>query len=153
MTTINIESPHGCLKDADGRVVLRFGNWSTGSHDVPDAVETVDYVDGAAAHSEAVHWRYVNGGVPPVDLSLSSQSVINDGSDSVDVRMTLDPDAETARDVTLSVDGSEFSETLDPGDETVETITTTQTARSTINITVDGPDVQRETATVEVVSA
>ena len=147
-----INQPHGYLRDSDGRVVLRFGNWSTGSHDVPDAVDSVDYVGGPAAHDEPVHWRYASG-EPPVDLSLSSQSIINDGTDSVDVGLTLAPDAETARDVTLSVDGTEIGKSLEPGVEAVETNTTTRTAGSTIEIAVDGSDVQPATASVEVTAA
>jgi hypothetical protein len=49
-----IEQPHGYLLDADGNVVDRFGNWETGEHDVPDSVEAVEYVSGAAAHSKPI---------------------------------------------------------------------------------------------------
>ena len=53
-----IEEPHGYLLDADGRVVCRFGNWDVGDHEVPDAVESVEYVDGANSHTKAVHEEY-----------------------------------------------------------------------------------------------
>jgi len=53
-----IEQPHGYLLDTDGRVVLRFGNWKTENHEVPDAVESVEYVDGPNAHSKDVHDDY-----------------------------------------------------------------------------------------------
>ncbi|UBF23477.1 hypothetical protein HRTV-28_gp39 [Halorubrum tailed virus 28] len=55
---MRIEQPHGYLRDSDGRVVLRFANWSVGTHPVPNDVESVDYVDGASAHSDPVADRY-----------------------------------------------------------------------------------------------
>ena len=55
---IEIEQPHGYLLDGDGRVVDRFGNWTIGTHVVPDAVESVEYVGGASAHDREVHDDY-----------------------------------------------------------------------------------------------
>ena len=55
---ITIEQPHGYLKDADGKVVLRFANWSIGEHSVPDTVDSVEYVDSPSAHTEPVHDDY-----------------------------------------------------------------------------------------------
>jgi hypothetical protein len=53
-----IEQPHGYLLDADGRVVLRFAGWSTGDHDVPEAVTSVEYVSDPGAHDREVHTEY-----------------------------------------------------------------------------------------------
>jgi hypothetical protein len=54
-----IDKPHGYLRDADGLVVLRFGNWKTDiNHQVPDVVESVDYVDDPTAHTEQVADEY-----------------------------------------------------------------------------------------------
>jgi hypothetical protein len=53
-----IEQPHGYLRDADGLVVLRFGNWETGQHNVADVVESVDYVKGPNSHTEPVAEKY-----------------------------------------------------------------------------------------------
>ena len=55
---IMIEQPHGYLLDGDGRVVLRFANWSIGEHNVPDSVESVEYVEGPSAHDRDVHEDY-----------------------------------------------------------------------------------------------
>jgi len=55
---MKIEQPHGYLKDADGEVVVRFGSWKTGEHAVPDAVESVEYVDGPDSHTEPVADEY-----------------------------------------------------------------------------------------------
>lgn len=55
---MKIEQAHGYLLDGDGRVVLRFANWSTGDHTVPDKAESVEYVDGPAAHDREVHHDY-----------------------------------------------------------------------------------------------
>ena len=56
---MNIEQPHGYLRDRDGKVVLRFGDWETGEHNVPDVVDSVEYVDGPKAHDEPVHDDYI----------------------------------------------------------------------------------------------
>jgi len=53
-----IDQPHGYLLDTDDKVVFRFGNWTTGDHDVSDVVETVEYVDGPSAHDRDVHDDY-----------------------------------------------------------------------------------------------
>jgi len=55
---MKIKQPHGYLLDADGRVVLRFANWSPGEHTAPDAADSVEYVDGPAAHDREVHDEY-----------------------------------------------------------------------------------------------
>lgn len=55
---IEIEQPHGYLKDDDGHVILRFANWSIGDHQVPDATESAEYVDGPNAHTESVAEKY-----------------------------------------------------------------------------------------------
>lgn len=55
---IKIDEPHGYLLDSDGRVVDRFGGWKVGVHEVTDAVKTVEYVDGPAAHSKEIHPDY-----------------------------------------------------------------------------------------------
>ena len=55
---ITIERPHGYLLDADGRVIERFGNWTTGEREVHPAVESVEYVDGPNAHEKPVHEDY-----------------------------------------------------------------------------------------------
>jgi len=57
---MHIEQPHGYLRDSDGLVVVRFGNWKIGDHQVPDAVKTVDYVDSPIAHQEPVAEKYRN---------------------------------------------------------------------------------------------
>jgi hypothetical protein len=54
-----IEQPHGYLLDADGHVVRRFGNWETGEHNVPNAVTSVEYVDGPTDHTREVHGDYL----------------------------------------------------------------------------------------------
>jgi len=51
MTKINIEQPHGYLLDSNDIVVKRFGNWETGTHMVPEKVDSVAYVSGPAAHT------------------------------------------------------------------------------------------------------
>lgn len=56
--TIEITEPHGYLRDSDGKVVIKFGNWNTGIHNVPDNVVSVDYVPGPAAHTEDVADKY-----------------------------------------------------------------------------------------------
>lgn len=152
MKEIEITNPHGVLLDGDGRVVTLFGNWEVGIQRVSEAVESVEYVSGPAAHERSVYWTY-SGRAPPVGLSLGQQSIINDGNDTVDIRIVLNTDAESSRDVTLTVAGTEYAITLDPGVEEVETITSTQPPGSTIEIVVAGPDVQRATGVVEVVSA
>ncbi|AFH22627.1 hypothetical protein OSG_eHP31_00075 [environmental Halophage eHP-31] len=55
---MKIEQSHGYLLDSEGRVVTRFANWDIGSHPVPDHVDTVEYVDGPAAHSKPVDDAY-----------------------------------------------------------------------------------------------
>ena len=55
---MNIEHPHGYLKDSEGRVVIRFSNWTVGIHKVPNSVESVEYVDGSGDHEEPVHDEY-----------------------------------------------------------------------------------------------
>ena len=60
MTDINIEEPHGYLLDEDGKVVMKFANWSIGSHVAPDSVESVEYVDGPASHDRDVHPDYLD---------------------------------------------------------------------------------------------
>ena len=56
---INIDQPHGYLKDGDGKVIQRFASWDTGAREVHDATESVEYVDGATAHDEDVHDDYL----------------------------------------------------------------------------------------------
>jgi hypothetical protein len=145
-----IESPHGYLLDADEKVVLRFGNWEPGDYSVPAAVEAVEYVSGPGNHSRSVHWTYSDADAP-VSLTLSASSIRNDGTDSVVVGVTLDAAADNNRTVTLSIDGSAFEKTLQPGTETTETITTTKSAGSVIEVAVDGAAVQSDTATITVV--
>lgn len=58
MTEITIEEPHGYMRDADGNVVVRFANYDAGTHQVPDAVDSVDYVDGPTAHTEDIDAQY-----------------------------------------------------------------------------------------------
>ena len=58
MKTITIESQHGYLRDSNGDVIVRFGNWETGNHSVLDAVASVDYVDSPNAHTETVADKY-----------------------------------------------------------------------------------------------
>lgn len=58
MTEIEIQEPHGYLRDANGRVVTRFANWRLGTHNVPDSVESVEYVNGSNAHNESVADAY-----------------------------------------------------------------------------------------------
>jgi hypothetical protein len=56
---MQIYQSDGYLRDADGDVVVRFANWETGDHTVPEAVESVDYVSGPAAHDEPVAEKYL----------------------------------------------------------------------------------------------
>jgi len=148
---IDIDQQHGILLDSEGRVVKRFGNWHIGTHEVPDIVESVAYVDGPAAHERSVHWIY-RSGIPPVSLTVSSDQIINDGTDDITVSMTLDADAESNRDVKLLINGESFSETLAPDATTTETITTTASAGTVIDIELNGPDVQQSMTNIEVVS-
>ena len=53
-----IEKPHGYLIDADGDVIQRFANWSTGEKQVHNATESVEYVNGPADHEKQVHPDY-----------------------------------------------------------------------------------------------
>jgi len=63
MQTIQIEQQHGVLLDANGLVVSKFGNWTLGEHRVSDAVSSVEYVDGPAAHTRDVADKYQSDGV------------------------------------------------------------------------------------------
>jgi len=148
---IEIEQPHGYLLDSDGNVVTRFGNWRLGEYDVADSIRSVEYVDGPAAHSRAVYWVY-GSGTAPVSLSVDTDTIINDGADEVTISMTLNPDADTAQDVTLTISGEPFEKTLEPGVETTDTITTTKQAGGIITVEVNGENVQRATSEIEVVS-
>ena len=55
---IKIKEPHGYLLDKDGKVISRFGNWRIGEHSVPNAVESVEYVNGPSGHDKQVHEDY-----------------------------------------------------------------------------------------------
>ena len=58
---MKVEQPHGYLKDGDGRIFIRFGDWSTEyNHNVPDVVdpEKTEFVDGPNAHEKEVHENY-----------------------------------------------------------------------------------------------
>lgn len=55
---VDIDKPHGIMRDADGKVVLKFGNWEPGEHDVPDAVEAIEYVNGPADHGVKLAEEY-----------------------------------------------------------------------------------------------
>jgi len=151
MKTIQIDEPHGYGIDADGRVCFKFGNAILGEKEVPDAVEEVRYVDGPAAHGVDLHWIY-SALSAPVTLDLSSDTIINDGSDVVTISSTLDSAADSNRDVILAVDGAEFVKTLSPGEADTEDLTTTKDAGTTISITISGDDIQTATAEIEVVS-
>jgi hypothetical protein len=54
-----IDQPHGYLRDSNGDIVIRFANWRVGNHDVPDVVDSVDYVSGPSAHDETVANKYL----------------------------------------------------------------------------------------------
>ena len=58
MNTMTISQPHGYLLDNDGRVVVRFANWSIGNHQVPESVDSVEYVNGPSAHDRDAHEDY-----------------------------------------------------------------------------------------------
>ena len=58
MKEIEIEQRHGYLLDGDGNVIDKFGNWRVGEHRVPDAVESIEYVDGPADHEREIHGDY-----------------------------------------------------------------------------------------------
>lgn len=58
MNEITITQPHGVLLDGDGLVVVKFGRWETGQHQVPDSVQSVEYVDGPTAHKRDVADKY-----------------------------------------------------------------------------------------------
>lgn len=149
---MKIEQPHGVLIDVDGKVVKRFGGWSLGDHDVPDAVESVEYIDGPVAHTKSIHWQY-DSGEPPVSLSSDSSTIVNDGSDSAILTMTLDADAEQDYSVTLDVDGGLFNKSLSPGTSETEEITTTTSEGHVIEAVVDGDSVQRsDVVEIEVIS-
>ena len=149
---VDIQQPHGYLLDSEGRVVIRFGNWSLGERDVPDPVESIEYVDGPAAHTLQVDWRY-SVAPPPVSLGTSADQLQNDGTTEATITMTLNSDADTPRDVTLTTNGEPFPKTLEPGVEATETITTTKQPGTTVTIAVGGGEVQRATTEIEVVSA
>jgi hypothetical protein len=148
---MKIEQPHGTMLDADGNVVQRFGGWRPGEYPVPSAVETIEYVDGPTAHERDVYWKY-NNNIAPVTLTASSTTLTNNGTDSVDVSMTLTADADQSREVELSIDGTVFSKTIGPGIKLTETITTTRSAGQTIEIDVDGTMIQRGEVRIEVVA-
>lgn len=152
MKEINIEQPHGTLIDSDDYVVKRFGNWEVGTHKVPESVESVEYVDGPAAHTRARNWRYTIA-PPPVDLSTDKTQLPNDGTNKATISMTLNPDADSPRDTTLTIDGKSFYETLEPGASTEEEVTTTKQSGTTIAVAVDGENIQRTTVELEVVEA
>ena len=62
MKEIEIEQPHGYLKDSDGKVAIRFGNWSVGTHQVPDHIDPTktEYVEGPNSHETPVHSDYID---------------------------------------------------------------------------------------------
>lgn len=60
MREIQIEAPNGYLLDSSGDVVTRFGQWRIGQHQVRDAVDSVEYVDGPTAHTKPVAEKYRN---------------------------------------------------------------------------------------------
>ena len=60
MIEIEIEQPNGYLKDSDGKVAVRFGDWSVGTHKVADHIDPskTEYVDGPKSHDTPVHEDY-----------------------------------------------------------------------------------------------
>lgn len=61
MKEIVIEEPHGFMKDSNDNICLRFGNWESGAHVVPDYVDArrnPQYVAGPAAHQQPLHEDY-----------------------------------------------------------------------------------------------
>ena len=62
MKEVDIQSPNGYLMDSDGNVCLKFGNWKTTTHTVPDYVESVEYVEGPKDHGVTVHDKYKRDG-------------------------------------------------------------------------------------------
>jgi len=152
MQQFKIDSPHGYLHDKNGRVVLNFANFNLGNHQVDDSVRGVTYIEAPNTHPKSVHWIY-NSGIPPVTLSVDSGQINNDGTDETVVSMTLDANADSDRQADLIIGGKTFDVSLVPGEETIETITTTARAGTVIEIEVNAPDVQRATTTVEVVNA
>ena len=58
MTEIYIKQPHGYLKDSEGRVIQRFANWRVGQLPVHPDTDSIEYVDGPAAHDAEIHEDY-----------------------------------------------------------------------------------------------
>ena len=58
MKKVEIEKPHGYLKDGDGKVIQRFANWQTGEREVHPETESVEYVAGSTEHEKPLHEDY-----------------------------------------------------------------------------------------------
>ena len=44
--------------DSDGKIIQKFANWEIGEHTVRSEVDSVEYVDGPAAHNVEIHDDY-----------------------------------------------------------------------------------------------
>ena len=148
---MHIEQPHGYLLDEEGRVVSRFGGWRVGEHDVPEAVEDVEYVDGPAVHDKAKHWMH-DDGRPTVAFDCDVDEIANDGEDEATITMQLHEDATEDVEAELVIDGDRFGETLTPGEEVEDPIVTTADAGETITVALEGEEIQDpDPVTLEVV--
>lgn len=140
MKEVTLKTGKGVLKNSNGVIVRRI-DLPAGAHRFNEGYNVVEYP--TFEDVLALDWP------PMLDLSLSSESITADSSDSVDV--TLSVTAERSEDwgtATLSVAGDSFDVDVSNGSAT-ETITTTTTEES-IEIEATHPDLQSATAMLTV---
>ena len=152
---IEITQPHGYLRDSNGAVVQRFGNFETGTHSVPDVVDSVEYVSGPTAHTEPIArtYRRVTAYVDVID-----DTVTNDGADTASFEITLTGEGNVTYPVTVDVlvqGDSVGSHNMTHNDTVTESLTSTASAGTIIEITTTpaNDNVQSDMGEIEVVSA
>jgi len=152
---IEITQPHGYFRDSNGEVVQRFGNFETGTHTVPDAVDSVEYVSGPTAHTEPVARTYqrVTAYVDVID-----GTVTNTGTDTASFEVTLTGEGDIPYPVTVDVliqGDSVGSHDMNHGEIVTESLTSTASAGTIIEIKTDSAneDVQSDVGEIEVVGS
>jgi len=125
MIVFSVEPTRGYLLDSDGRVVVRFDRWTSGTHQVPEAVESVEAVGASESLDKPVHRDY-----RPASVFIDvGDDLIADGSDDTTAHISTNLDESV--DVSLSVAGSEiWTKRVGPNETMTETITTTTTETS-----------------------
>jgi hypothetical protein len=148
-----LDLPHGYCEDADGHVCFIFQGFRTGTtHRFPDVTANFVTTDDPSTLPDQFHWKYADLRDAPVNISVNDTEIKNDGTDSVLVTLSLDSAAESSRAATFTVGGDSYQLTLAPDTDRTETLTTTAAAGTTIALAVSGPDIDGDTATVEVIA-